>query len=605
MSNKISIDDLFREKLSGGKEQLNLGAWANMERMLNGQNPYAGEEQEPKRKKRIFPFLALFLLLSSAVTAGFLWFNHQNNQSTVQATAHTNESPNNQTNLLTQNANNNANTSQVKDIDASMIPSESSLQVDQPIKNNHKINQKHFAKNNQINNQSNNQSINQTNNQTNGQTTETVDAAMNQLASKVAKHEKGNKRNHKDVNKENPENSIEVEQNQKETLLAYNNENQSKKATFSKKQSESKDLMNQSKKELVYKVVADEMVEKNRDGSIKTISYDTIDQSSYEVAKQYENPQPIDYTQKNYKYHPRYLLDEIQVEEPKLVLNNALKNEPASTPHLKNTSDEKTNKKNNTAKTGIFSAIGAFATLALNKIGETSNDFFRMFTVLDPGISLGVNAALFNTKHNYGGFQAGLTNHTAISETFSIISELKFFIRNNSGFTVNDIKTQIINKSIDTSIPGQTTYMYQVDSLTKKYNFKNFMSLELPIMLSARFNNLSLYGGPNFVYNLKFNINEINKNYVLNKQETVANGIAYEYPIEKGMQYTSTDFGARFGIGYAVGVSYNFNPKVYLDLRLSKVMWDNTKTNSQRDISNGVSKVPFTQLSLGYKFSNK
>lgn len=196
-----------------------------MERMLNGQNPYAGEEQEPKRKKRIFPFLALFLLLSSAVTAGFLWFNHQNNQSTVQATAHTNESPNNQTNLLTQNANNNANTSQVKDIDASMIPSESSLQVDQPNKNNHKINQKHFAKNNQINNQSSNQ----TNNQTNGQTTETVDASMNQLASKVAKHEKGNKRNHKDVNKENPENSIEVEQNQKETLLAYNNENQSKK----------------------------------------------------------------------------------------------------------------------------------------------------------------------------------------------------------------------------------------------------------------------------------------------------------------------------------------------------------------------------------------
>jgi hypothetical protein len=41
MGKLVPIDDLFREKLSGGEEQLNLGAWANMERMLDGKNPYA------------------------------------------------------------------------------------------------------------------------------------------------------------------------------------------------------------------------------------------------------------------------------------------------------------------------------------------------------------------------------------------------------------------------------------------------------------------------------------------------------------------------------------------------------------------------------------
>jgi hypothetical protein len=41
MGKQIPIDDIFRNGLSEGQEQLNLGAWANMERMLDGKNPYA------------------------------------------------------------------------------------------------------------------------------------------------------------------------------------------------------------------------------------------------------------------------------------------------------------------------------------------------------------------------------------------------------------------------------------------------------------------------------------------------------------------------------------------------------------------------------------
>jgi opacity protein-like surface antigen len=106
---------------------------------------------------------------------------------------------------------------------------------------------------------------------------------------------------------------------------------------------------------------------------------------------------------------------------------------------------------------------------------------------------------------------------------------------------------------------------------------------------------------------MKLKISEIDKSYLVNKEVIVDNGTPFHFPYEdeKSMQYARTDFGARFGIGYAVGVSYNFNPNIYLDLRLNKVMWDNTTTNSQRAVSNGVTKVPFTQLSLGYKFKNK
>jgi hypothetical protein len=54
MENRIPIDDLFRDVLSQGKEQLNLGAWANMERMLDGKNPYS--QEEPKKNDAYFRF---------------------------------------------------------------------------------------------------------------------------------------------------------------------------------------------------------------------------------------------------------------------------------------------------------------------------------------------------------------------------------------------------------------------------------------------------------------------------------------------------------------------------------------------------------------------
>ena len=62
MEKKIPIDKLFHDQLADGKEQLNLGAWANMERMLDGKNPYAVDEE--KKRRGLFPlFIALLVTL--------------------------------------------------------------------------------------------------------------------------------------------------------------------------------------------------------------------------------------------------------------------------------------------------------------------------------------------------------------------------------------------------------------------------------------------------------------------------------------------------------------------------------------------------------------
>lgn len=591
MSNKIAIDDLFREKLSGGKEQLNLGAWANMERMLDGQNPYSSDEQEPKRKRRILPFLILFTLLTTAISAGYLLLNKKDNIAQDLSQSNVNTANNNNKTPELTTASNLDNKNTPNQITPNQINSHSEKGT-----NNLTAETAHSAKHpkeKRVSKGKNN--FNHDN---------PARATMHEVA--LASSDPGIVMT-QDGNRNQKSNKFQgSKKDNAETIIAANAVN-NEIADNAPKMNNKENKTTKSGT----KIDTKEYVTKNRNGSVQKVTYDTLDMSPIEIANTKQTIDPVaDNTpkDKNYKYHPRYVGD-VVASEPPIVLNNTINSEAApveKTPHLLSASDAKDKKKNKEEKTGVFNALGAFTSLALTKIGDASSDFFRMFTVLDPGISLGVNAALFNTKHNYGGFHAGLTNHTAISETFSIMTELKVFIRNNSGFTINDIKTHIKTKDTpDTTIAGQTAYRYQVDSMTKRYNFKNFMSLELPVMLSARFNNLSVYGGPNFVYNMKFKINEIDKSYVVNKEDIVATGTNYSYPDDKGMLYTRNDFGSRFGIGYAIGASYNFNPKIYLDIRLSKVMWDNTKTNSQREISNGVTKVPFTQLSLGYKFKNK
>jgi hypothetical protein len=45
-----------------------------------------------------------------------------------------------------------------------------------------------------------------------------------------------------------------------------------------------------------------------------------------------------------------------------------------------------------------------------------------------------------------------------------------------------------------------------------------------------------------------------------------------------------------------------FNQNVYVDLRVTKNVWDDAKTLSAKEVSSNYFKVPTLQLSLGYRF---
>jgi hypothetical protein len=73
------IDQQMREVLEQGSERLNLGAWANMERMLDGQNPYAEPEEEKKKRGFwLFGVLALAIVLIGATVYQVLHSSKKN-----------------------------------------------------------------------------------------------------------------------------------------------------------------------------------------------------------------------------------------------------------------------------------------------------------------------------------------------------------------------------------------------------------------------------------------------------------------------------------------------------------------------------------------------
>jgi Outer membrane protein beta-barrel domain len=82
MSNKIHIDELFREGLNNGEEAMVPSAWSNMAKMLDGDNPY---EKEQTKKRPFLWILGMGLLLISAIAAGtkFLFPGGQMQQNAV------------------------------------------------------------------------------------------------------------------------------------------------------------------------------------------------------------------------------------------------------------------------------------------------------------------------------------------------------------------------------------------------------------------------------------------------------------------------------------------------------------------------------------------
>jgi len=124
----------------------------------------------------------------------------------------------------------------------------------------------------------------------------------------------------------------------------------------------------------------------------------------------------------------------------------------------------------------------------------------------------------------------------------------------------------------------------------------------LPIILQSHIGKFTPYVGFNLAYSFKLNTTSISKSYAVKDTVIMSNSISFIEPSNTSYEFLREDFGSRLGLGYTIGTSYSLNPNLYIDLRLSNVLKDNSKTLSAREISDGIFKVPFVQFSIGYRF---
>jgi hypothetical protein len=605
MSNQVSIDDLFREKLSGGREQLNLGAWANMERMLEGKDPYTPEE-EKKKRRRIFPLLGAFLLLTTAVVGGLFMRSHKKEKAIAMAQP-TQTSPTKMSNTTNEIASTTATSTKEGNQNTASVDHQS--EFNQPAK----VSSTPIASNNfstdpstsnsdpaqtgntdraRVDTKTNKQSTYSTSGKTTDPSTDHNPQVTSQNNSQPSDNKTTNAVNTISKEKDTPSSPTNTVQTRSAAAVAQ--ANTPKPATASPSSVSSASSGDTPKENIESKEVTtiqrEVRVEAGRQGPVFK-GYDTTDESK---STTYASVEPLDYHKTNPRYVDVVLGEPAQKEAAAPKVEVAKHNvEPVVTTNNMSKASKGSNSRERSELREKLSILGQ--RLSTKKL------------ILYPGMTAGVNAALFNTKHNYGGFHFGLSNSTRLSNTLSIMSELRFAYRSNAGFTVSDVQSSSSNYMLDTiSAQSSNRYVhnYHIDSVVRKYNFKNMYSAEIPLTLNYHLKKLSLYAGINLVYNFGLNPTIVIDDKSEDRSDTTAKSFVFVPSEKKQYQYDIADFKGRFGMGYMFGASYSFSPRLYLDLRMTQTQWDRSRTVSSREISSGVFKVPYIQFSLGYRFKD-
>ncbi len=210
-----------------------------------------------------------------------------------------------------------------------------------------------------------------------------------------------------------------------------------------------------------------------------------------------------------------------------------------------------------------------------------------------PGVLAGINSSMAGHNSTFG-LQAGLSGIVTFSDHWSVLGELKYFNQFNLGGQVRET----YHKYDFTKTATTNTYVH--DSVDHYYEYTTLSSLQLPIALRYSIQKISIMAGGNFSYNLAVNsATDLGKTY--SKTETIASGTV-SYKWENGApQISIKDFSSRFSIGYLFGVAWQMAPTMILDARVTQSFWDNAKTPGQKLVSKALYDNPSVQLNFTYR----
>ncbi len=715
MHNQSSIDDLVRQSLETGEERMNLGAWANMERMLDGENPYA--KKEDNKKRGFWLFGILMACLSVAGLGSYQYFSGNKN-----ALAQNNATVNNVANASIASVNStednsyNKSTSNATETIAAQNASFQS-ESNNPIENNMgktiaavASTTKSYASTSKPNSEkgdytsyttSQNTTI-KTNRFSNGKdncaasvkdiyelnhtasqapttvventdlqpleiTTEPLKTIAVPSAKKVAMGIKNNK-----SKKQLPTTMLaHTEIVATENTEKIKDVSTSILATASNKSKKQKDISftNTTKKEKqftahdsIVKVTKHYKKIKNiEDGKTSTgVDVTIVKEAKPQIAEDAKTnnntentvaANNITQTEQEKTKQAEVVSTTIKLEAKSSLGSNNNTTNKTNTNNINNTTAKKAEKTipkklDNTAKAvnkdskeiveaSAAKAVPAKATTSAakpeeekakaksstttqswinksvaNLITKTHNlgylAIFNQKFEVNPGVFAGINYSMLQTEHNFGGFQAGANALIQIAKNLNLIPHLGFYYKNNGGYSVKDNAINITNTTSNKGFDSlRSAYSYSRDSIYTNHNFKHIYSLEAPILLQYSKKDFGFYGGINVVYAFKMKTNDLSKSYKSNVFDTLTVNAPYSFPGNKSSYYKSTDFQSRFGLGYVVGMNYDFHPNLYVDIRMVKNFYDNSTTVSAVEMSNKIFKVPSFQLGIGYRFKEK
>ena len=222
------------------------------------------------------------------------------------------------------------------------------------------------------------------------------------------------------------------------------------------------------------------------------------------------------------------------------------------------------------------------------------NAKFRMGAVkFYPGIVGGANIA-FNGN---AGIQGGFAGNLAISDRWSILTEVKYAYRwNNAKEKMQD---DYIKNVTFTNINNKPVYTY--DSIEHYYNFTNFSSVEVPLMATYTNNRYVIMAGGNFRYNFKIsNAEEVEQKYLLEQENLTTS----EPIFATDKKILLTDFSNTMSISPMIGFGYIWKPAIRFDCRLSQSVWNNTSTKGQKEVYKSLYNMPQVQFNMTYRISS-
>jgi hypothetical protein len=249
-----------------------------------------------------------------------------------------------------------------------------------------------------------------------------------------------------------------------------------------------------------------------------------------------------------------------------------------------------------------------------DKIDEAVNKFkFNLARIqVYPGVMGGINASIF-TPNALGGFQIGLTSLVVMNDWWTLMGELKYMHRFNTGSTVHDDYTSVIPGSGSTSFVTMNgkdykAYDWKDQSVEHYFNFDAVQTLEMPLALRYSWGRVYAMGGVNLMYSLPIQASEVTHfkgDTVVHRELRPATHDDEKFVQDDAPIIKLHDFGPQFGVGYLLGGGFMFTPAVYMDLRVAQTFWSNGNTTGSKQISNDLLRTPSLQLSVGYRFAQK